>query len=87
VLVGKAVYSTDAGVFTDIWTDNAALVYTPDKGEMVEGTTPHTVLIEEEGYPEVRSYDEKDVKSYRTTRKYVVKNISTSYGYLIVDCN
>ena len=87
VFVGKAVYSTDAGVFTNIWTDSAALIYIPRDMEMSEGTTPHTVLIEEKGYPEVKTYAEKKVKSYETTLKYNVKNISTSYGYLIVDCN
>jgi len=92
VIVGKKVYSTDAGVFTDLWGDYIALIYVPVDAqgnvmgeEMVEGTTPHTVIIEEMGYPEVRTYDEKKVRSYETTRKYQVKNISTSYGYLISD--
>lgn len=85
VLVGKAVYSTDAGAFTDIWGDSAALIYTPAPGEMAEGTTPHTVVIEEQGYPEVRTYNEKKVVSYETTIKYQVKNLSTSFGYLIND--
>lgn len=87
VFVGEATYTTDAGVFTDLWTDNAALIYIPPDKEMVEGTTPHTVVIEEKGYPEVKTYAEKKIKSYETTRKYQVKNIDTSYGYLFVDCN
>lgn len=87
VFVGEAVYSTDAGVFTDIWPDNAALHYLPDNPELVEGTTPHSIIIEEIGYPEVRTYAEKKVKSYETTRKYTTKNVGTSYGYLFVDCN
>ena len=86
VLVGKARYTTDAGVFTDIWTDSAALIYTPAPGEMAEGTTPHTVIIEEVGYPEVKTYPMKKVIDYETTLKYQVKNLSTSYGYLITDC-
>lgn len=87
VIVGQAVYSTDAGVFTNIWGDSVALIYTPGAGEMAEGTTPHTVIIEEEGYPEVRTYDMKKTRDYEVTRKYVVKNASTSYGYLILDTN
>jgi hypothetical protein len=83
--VGKPVYSTDAGVFTDIWGDYMALIYMPPAAEMAEGTTPHTVIIEEEGYPMVKTYDEKKVRSYETTRRYQVKNVSTSYGYLISD--
>lgn len=85
VYVGNKVYSTDAGVFTDIWGDNIALIYVPDAGELVEGTTPHTVIIEEEGYPEVKEYMEKKVVSEEVTHKYQVKNISTSNGYLISD--
>jgi len=92
IIVGKKVYSTDAGVFTDLWNDSVALIYVPTDNngnvmgeEAVEGTTPHTVIIEEMGYPEVRTYDEKKVRSYETTRKYQVKNVSTSYGYLILD--
>ena len=86
VIVGEKTYSTDAGVFTDIWTDNAAMIYLPAPGELAEGTTPHTVIIEEAGYPAVKVYDEKKVRSYETTRKYVVKNINTSFGYLFSDC-
>lgn len=86
VLVGKGVYATDAGLFTDIWPDNAALIYTPPAMDMVEGSTPHTIVIEEMGYPQVSEYDQKKTIDIEVTRKYVVKNISTSYGYLIVDC-
>ena len=86
VYVGKAVYSTDAGVFTSIWGDNAALVYVPmGEGEMVEGTTPHTVIVEEEGYPQVTVFDAKKTRDYELTRKYAVKNIDTGFGYLILD--
>lgn len=85
VIVGESVYSTDAGVFTDLWGDYAALIYLPDDPELVEGTTPHTLIIEEEGYPEVKTYPDKKVKFYEATRKYVVKNIDTSFGYLISD--
>ena len=85
VFVGSAVYATDANVFTNIWGDYAALIYIPEDMEMADGTTPHTVIVEQEGYPEVKTYNEKKVRSYEVTRKYVPKNISTSYGYLIAD--
>lgn len=86
VYVGKAVYSTDAGVFTNIWGDSAALIYLPGPGEMVEGTTPHTVIIEENGYPIVKEYSNKETVDVQTKLKYVVKNIDTSFGYLFADC-
>lgn len=85
VYVGSKVYSTDAGVMTDIWTDNAALIYTPEPGEMVEGTCPHTIIVEEMGYPQVKEYAGKKTVDVEVTRKYVVKNINTSFGYLIQD--
>jgi hypothetical protein len=72
-------------VFTDLWGDYAALVYLPENMEMPEGTTPHTVIIEEEGYPEVKTYDDKKVRLYEVTRKYQVKQIDNTFGYLICD--
>lgn len=86
VVIGKSGYATDAGVWTDLWTDSAALLYNPPDSEMIDGTTPHSIIVEEEGYPKVRTYDQKKVRDYETERKYVIKNISTSYGYLISDC-
>lgn len=85
VVIGKAVYSTDGGVFTDLWGDHVALLYVPDNPELVEGTTPHTVIIEQVGYPMVMSYDMKKTRDFEVTRKYVVKNVDTSYGYLLSD--
>jgi len=85
LIVGEGVYSTDAGVFTDLWGDYFALIYVPESSEMVEGTTPHTIVVEELGYPEVKIYNSKKTVDYETTRKYNVKNVSTSNGYLISD--
>lgn len=85
IIVGSARYASDAGTFVDLWTDNAALIYMPAQSELVEGTTPHTVVIEERGYPLVKTYPQKKVRDYETTRKYVIKNISTSNGYLFTD--
>lgn len=85
VIVGEAVYASDAGTFTDLWNDSAALIFLPEDPELVEGTTPHTVIIEEVDYPEVKTYPDKKVKFYEITRKHVVKNIDTSFGYLLYD--
>jgi len=85
LIVGKGVYSSDAGVFTDIWGDYFALIYVPPKSEMPEGTTPHTIVLEQTGFPRVKTYLSKKTKDYETTRKYQVKNVSTSNGYLISD--
>lgn len=85
ILVGESVYSSDGTTFTDLWGDNVAFVYTPAAGEMVEGTTPHTVVFEEAGFPKVKTYMDAYRKYYSTQRKYQVKNINTSYGYLLSD--
>lgn len=89
VIVGQSVYAADDGTITDLWGKKAALVYVPmDEqmnvmDEMIEGTTPHTVIIEEEGYPQVKTYDQKKTRDYETTQKYQVKNVDTGFGYLV----
>ncbi len=83
--IGMSNYAADDGTFTDLWTDSMALIYIPPKDQLVEGTTPHTILIEQKGYPEVKTYSMKKTIDYENTHKRVVKNISTSYGYLISD--
>lgn len=89
VLVGESIYAADDDTITDLWGKFAAMIYVPMDAEMnvlsenVEGSTPHTVIIEEEGYPQVKTYDMKKTRDYETTQKYHVKNISTSFGYLI----
>lgn len=85
VYVGDAVYSADGSTFTDIWGDSVALLYLPGNGEMIEGTTPHTVVFELRGFPRVLTYADAYRKTYGVQRKYDVKNINTSYGYLLVD--
>lgn len=87
IFIGEANYSTDAGVFTDIWGDNVAIVYLPNAGELAEGVPIHTVRFNLIGFPMVREYPNKKTLDIEETNKYVVKNISTSNGYLIIDTN
>lgn len=86
VVIGEAVYD-NAGTWTDMWGDSVALIYVPSKGQLAEGTTPHTVIFEQRGYPLVQQYADAYRLNFVTKRKYEVKNISTSYGYLISDTN
>lgn len=85
IFVGEAVYSTDLGVFTDLWGDNVALHYLPVEGELPEGVPMHSVGMNLIGYPEVREYPMKKTIDIEETQKYDDKNISTSNGYLIID--
>jgi hypothetical protein len=85
VIVGEANYVNDSGSFVDLWGDNAALIYLPAPGELVEGTTPHTVTFELEGFPRVLTYDDAYRRTYGVQRKYDVKLIDNTYGFLIAD--
>lgn len=87
VYVGQGVYAQDDGTFVDLWGDNCALIYTPPAPELADGTTPHTIILEEMGYPQVKTYDMKKTRDYEVTRKYDVVNVDTSFGYLIIDTN
>jgi hypothetical protein len=87
VLIGEPVYSADGSTFTNLWTDNVGLLYVPQGNELVEGSTPHTVVFRQEGFPKVLTYQDAYRKYYDTQKKWQVKNINTSYGYLLVDVN
>lgn len=87
VLVGKGVYANASDAFVDIWGDNVALIYTPENSMMAEGTTPHTAIFEKLGYPKVMTHDNKYTRDYAVQRVHAVKNIATTYGYLIIDTN
>ena len=86
VFVGKGVYSDDDGDFADIWTDNAALIYLPENMELPEGTTPHTVMFEQVGFPQVMTFPPEELlHPYAVRRKYDIKNIDTGFGYLLTN--
>ena len=86
LIVGKNGYATDTGVHTDLWGDYFALLYRPPVAEMVEGTTPHTVIIQQKGYPKAYQFPiERILHPVASQDMFTVKNVSTSYGYLISD--
>ncbi len=85
VMVGESVYSADGNVFTDIWGDKVACLFDPPDADLVEGTTPHTVIFELSGYPIVKTYDDAINRNYLVFREYQVKLVSNAYGYLIQD--
>ena len=87
IIIGKAVYAGDEGKLAEHWTDNAALIYTPNTGEEAEDIREHTVLIKEVGYPLVKEYSSKYTLDMTEFQKWVVKNLSTSNGYLIINTN
>jgi len=60
VVVGKAVYETDAGVMTDLWGKNAVLAYTPQPGDpMGDGIPSFGYTPRRTGYPITETYREE----------------------------
>lgn len=89
IVIGKSIYSDDDGTFTNLWTDNAALIYLPQPGELAEGVPAHTIQLHEIGYPSVETLIDSVGGNWlgREFHKYAIENISTSNGYLIVNTN
>jgi len=94
VVVGKASYATDAGTFTDIWSDNCILAYVPDKpkAENVE-RTPYepsfAYTLRKKGSPQIDKYDTNGGKLHivRCTDNLVAKLVGAEAGYIINDTN
>lgn len=98
VLVGRGVQSTDAGVFSDIWTDNCLLAYVAGAGDtgtghatiepnMGEPSIGYTVRLE--GGLMADMYQEKGgkVDVCRATDVVSPFLVGADAGYLIIDTN
>ncbi|MBX3588788.1 MAG: hypothetical protein KF796_19320 [Ramlibacter sp.] len=92
IVVGEAIYSTDAGVFTDVWGDNIILAYVPKKKSDVE----REVMEPSYGYTPRRNGKllvDKHVVSggkiemVRATDNYRPYIVGADAGYLISDTN
>lgn len=86
VVVGKAVYSTDAGAFTDLWADNVILAYIPeaDAGGRSMFAPSFAYTFRKTGQPVVDKYDEKaKLRIVRNTDIFQCKVVGAEAGYLI----
>lgn len=89
IVVGKRVYSTDAGVLTDIWGDVAILAYIPPatnaQRDIYEPSFGYT--FRRKGMPEVDTYftNGGKTKNVRRTDIRQVKIVGATAGYLIED--
>jgi hypothetical protein len=89
--VGDAVYASDSGSFSDIWSDNVILAYVP---KQIQGT-PRSFYepafgytLQKNGYPLVDSYVENGkVTLVRNTNIFTAKIVGSEAGYLINDTN
>lgn len=89
--VGDAVYASDSGSFSDIWSDNVILAYVPKQSQ----DTPRSFYepafaytLQKNGYPLVDSYVENGkVTLVRNTNIFTAKIVGSDAGYLINDTN
>ena len=85
VLVGKAIKADDAGVFTDVWGNNAILAYVPDVPQVIEEPSyGYTYTMDGHPLVEVPYWDPK-AKSwiYGTAFERVPVLTGMTAGYLI----
>ncbi|QQS34797.1 MAG: major capsid protein [Ignavibacteriales bacterium] len=89
--VGDAVYSTDAGVFTDIWSDNAIVAYVPKANTDVPRSYYEPAFgytLRKRNNPMIDSYTEGGkVEIIRNTDIFIPKVVGSDAGYLINDTN
>lgn len=92
IVVGKAVYASDAGTFTDIWADNAIFAYVPGapgQGQRTPYAPAFAYTLRKSGKPEVDKRDEQGGKLHivRCTDNLAVKLVGAEAGYIINDTN
>ncbi len=90
IVVGEAVYSTDAGTTQFIWGPNVILAYVPDKIDS-KLKTPYRpsfgYTLQKSGYPMVDVYFESGykVQLVRATDIFDVQIVGSDAGYLIAN--
>lgn len=85
VVVGDAVYASDAGVFSDVWGKFVVVAYTDTTGLMDMGVPTFGYSYQLRGYPLVeRPYEDRNAKSwiYPVTDEVVPVIAANSAGYL-----
>jgi hypothetical protein len=90
IVVGEAVYATDAGVMTDIWSDVLILAYVPTAAKSGNGSYEEPAFaytLRKKGYPQVDTRDENGgkLRLVRNTDNLTSKIVGSEAGYLIYD--
>ncbi len=86
VVVGDAIYSTDAGQFVDVWGKDAVLAYTEIGGLQSAGLPSYGYTYQLNGYPQVEeAYFDRNAKSwiYPVTRVEAPVLAAAGAGFLI----
>lgn len=85
VVVGDAVYASDAGTFSDVWGKFVVVAYTDTTGLMDMGVPTFGYSYQLRGYPVVeRPYEDRNAKSwiYPVTDEVMPVIAASSAGYL-----
>lgn len=89
IRVGKAVYSPDGIVFSDVWLDNVVLAYVPKQALRARTVREpsYGYTLRKEGRPETDTYSENGgkIEVVRTTDIYEPLLLGPDGGYLIKD--
>ena len=90
IFIGKAIYVSDAGAFSDAWLDNIVLAYVTgteaEKRTVFEPSFAYT--LRKKSKPEIDTYDEgKKLRLIRNTDIFVPKLVGAEAGYIINDTN
>jgi hypothetical protein len=92
IFIGKGLYSTDAGVMTNLWNDSCAILYIPGQQSSVERSVYEPSFgytLRKKGNPIVDTYVEEGgkIEHIRSTDNFVTKIVGSDAGYLISDTN
>lgn len=95
IRVGEAVYSDDAGNFSDVWADNIVMAFVPGQqaSQPRDARTPYepsfAYTLRKRGQPVVDKYDDPGgkIRVVRKTDIFDTKIVGAEAGYLIKDTN
>lgn len=91
IYIGDSVYATDAGVFTDIWSDNVVVAYVPKANPDASRSyyePAFAYTLRKKNNPVIDSYTEGGkVEIIRNTDIFIPKVVGADAGYLINDTN
>jgi hypothetical protein len=88
VVVGEAVYATDAGVFGDVWGKDVVFAFTETATLASMGTPTYGYTYQLSGYPQVEQpYYDRNIKSwlFPVTRAEAPVLTAATAGYLITN--
>ncbi len=88
IYIGEAVYETDAGVLTDVWSDNMILAFVPQSENTSFYEPSFGYTLRKNNMPIIDTYDEGGkLELIRNTDMLISKIVGADAGYIINDTN